>query len=197
MRTVQIFKITNFTSGNFPSFVTEFGEGAATKQKSVKKGTFSLNEDNAFSECMLLSEIPQQERQFSEELTRKFNFSALIPFPNLGSYSFPKIQGTQKFRKKNTINPNGMTDRKIVSNQRAAQLIIDMILDIIYVHFVADTDAEKYHFRIISPMILDTEKYHFRILSAMILDREIPCPNLVSTISRLAMLFRATPPIAR
>ena len=38
---------------DFPLIGTEFGEEDATKQKSVKKSAFSLNEGKAFSESRL------------------------------------------------------------------------------------------------------------------------------------------------
>ena len=46
----------------------EFGGGDATKQKSVKRSAFPLNEGKAFNERRLGQELPQK-RQFSEELS--------------------------------------------------------------------------------------------------------------------------------
>ena len=46
---------------------TEFGEGDAMKQTSVKKSAFSLNEGKAFSEWRLWSGT-LQERPFAEEV---------------------------------------------------------------------------------------------------------------------------------
>ena len=69
----------------------EFGEGDATKQKSVKRSAFSLNEGRAFSERRLGKELYRKGdslkrfRPFSESLDSENRVLLTNNFPNFGT----------------------------------------------------------------------------------------------------------------
>ena len=83
-------KVSQIQADQSPIIGTEFREGdvTVTKQMSVKRIAFALNQGEAFSEWRHLCRVPQ-ESPFSEGLQAiqciaglsKLNLSVLIPFP--------------------------------------------------------------------------------------------------------------------